>query len=275
MLSRSKVDVVIGNPPWINYNQTADILRDELLNLSRNTYGIWAGGRYATHQDVAGLFFVRSAGLYLKDGGVIGFVLPHSALQAGQYSKWRSGQWRARKSGPNVQVDFTLKPAWDLEQLKPNSFFPIPASVAFARKLSPDAASKPLSGSVERWRGMAGADDMRRESAGITDTGKAGESPYGGYSRQGATIVPRCFFFVNETENTAIVQAAPTVTVNPRRGNLDKAPWKGLDLTAITGQTVENRHLFDVLATSKSGTHWEPRDQGLDGGLVSSLRALL
>ena len=30
-----------------------------------------------------------------------------------------------------------------------------------------------------------------------------------------------------------------------------------------------------VLATSKSGTHWEPRDQGLDGGLVSSLRALL
>ena len=31
----------------------------------------------------------------------------------------------------------------------------------------------------------------------------------------------------------------------------------------------------DLLATSKSGTHWEPRDQGLDGGLVSSLRALL
>ena len=30
-----------------------------------------------------------------------------------------------------------------------------------------------------------------------------------------------------------------------------------------------------VLAISKSGTHWEPRDQGLDGGLVSSLRAQL
>ena len=28
-----------------------------------------------------------------------------------------------------------------------------------------------------------------------------------------------------------------------------------------------------LLATSKSGTHWEPRDQGLEGGLVSSLRA--
>ena len=246
VLSRSKVDVLIGNPPWINYNQTADILRDELLNLSRNTYGIWAGGRYATHQDVAGLFFSRSVDLYLKNGGVIGFVLPHSALQAGQYAKWRGGQWRVRKTGPSVQVDFTFKSAWDLEQLKPNSFFPVPASVVFARKLSQDASGKPLAGRVERWRGSAGADDVRRESVAITDTGAAGESPYGGYSRQGATIVPRCLFFINETENTAIVQAAPTVTVNPRRGSQDKTPWKDLDLTAITGQTIEKRHLFDM-----------------------------
>ena len=245
-LSRSKVDVVIGNPPWINYNQTADILRDELKRLSRNRYGIWAGRHYATHQDVAGLFFARSVDLYLKDGGVIGFVLPHSALQAGQYARWRTGQWRSRKSEPSVQVDLTFKPAWDLEQLKPNSFFPVPASVVFARKLSQDASGKPLAGTVERWRGGAGAKSARRELAGITNTGAAGGSPYGGYSRQGATVVPRCLFFVDETENTAIVQAAPTVTVNPRRGGLDKAPWKDLDLTAITGQTVENRHLFDV-----------------------------
>ena len=245
-LSRSKVDVVIGNPPWINYNQTADILRDELQNLSRTVYGIWAGGRYATHQDVAGLFFARSVDLYLENGGVIGFVLPHSALQAGQHSKWRSGGWRAGKSGPSVQVDFTLKPAWDLERLEPNTFFPVPASVVFARKLSQDASGKPLAGTVERWRGRAGADDVRRESAAITDTGKAGGSPYAALSRQGATIVPRCLFFVNETTNTAIVQAAPTVTVNPRQGRYDKAPWKDLDLTAITGQTVENPHLFNV-----------------------------
>ena len=87
---------------------------------------------------------------------------------------------------------------------------------------------------------------MRRESVGIAGTGAAGDSPYGGYSRQGAVIVPRCLFFVSETENTAIVQAAPTVTVNPRRGNQDKAPWKDLDLAVITGQTVEHAHLFNV-----------------------------
>ena len=26
-LSRSKVDVIVGNPPWLNYNQTISILR--------------------------------------------------------------------------------------------------------------------------------------------------------------------------------------------------------------------------------------------------------
>ena len=42
------------------------------------------------------------------------------------------------------------------------------------------------------------------------------------------------------------VRAAQTVKVEPRRGSNDKAPWKKLDLTAITGQTIEKTHLFDV-----------------------------
>ncbi len=253
-LSRARVDVVIGNPPWINYNQTADILRDELQNLSRNRYGIWAGGRYATHQDAAGLFFARSVDLYLKDGGIIGFVMPHSALQAGQYSKWRSGRWesapvgrgRSRAPAYSVSVDFSHKTAWDLEPLRPKDFFPNDSCVVFARNMGRSGLATPLAGSAERWTGSPGEGAQRGATTTITDTGIGGESPYARYSRQGATIVPRCLFFVNETDNTAIVQAAQTVTVNPRRGSLDKAPWKDLDLTAITSKTVERSHLFDV-----------------------------
>ena len=87
---------------------------------------------------------------------------------------------------------------------------------------------------------------MRREQDSIIIPGTDGNSPYAALARNGATIFPRVLFFVDETGNTAIVQAAPTVTVNPRRGSQDKAPWKDLDLTAITGQTVEKRHLFNV-----------------------------
>ena len=255
-LSRSKVDVVVGNPPWLNYNQTVSTLRTELERQSKDLYGIWAGGRYATHQDVAGLFFARSVDLYLKDDGVIAMVMPHSALQAGQYSKWRTGEWQAKSSGRGkkrtpgrvLAVNFAHKRAWDLEKLEPNTFFPVPASVAFARRVGEgdEATAIPLAGDVERWLGKAGASDMRRVPAGITDTSVGSGSPYAGHSRQGAVIVPRCLFFVEEAENTGIVQAGQTVTVNPRRGPYDREPWRSLDLIVITSQTIERSHVFDV-----------------------------
>ena len=247
-LAHGKVDVIIGNPPWLNYNQTANTLRSELRRQSRDVYGIWAGGRYATHQDVAGLFFTRSVDLYLKPGGVIGMVMPHSALQAGQYSKWRTGQWRASGSTGTLAVDFDFKTAWDLEGLTPNTFFPIPASVVFATWVGPDPAAKghPLRGSVERWLGPAGSAQITRSLAPITDTSVAGDSPYSKYSRNGATIFPRCLFFVEEIESPTIVQAGQTITVKPRRGSQDKKPWRDLDTSRITEQAIETEHVFGV-----------------------------
>ena len=245
-LSLSKVDVVIGNPPWLNYNQTIGTLRTELERQSRDVYGIWAGGRYATHQDVAGLFYARSVDLYLKDGGVIGMVMPHSALQAGQYSRWRTGSWTTARGLSTLSVDFGCKTAWDLERLEPNTFFPIPASVVFAKRLGAAQKGIPLAREVDRWLGNTGAADVERVSAGITDTSVGGVSPYSAYSRQGATIVPRRLFFVEEIENTAIVQAGQTMTVNPRRGSQDKEPWRSLDPTAISDQTIETVHVYDV-----------------------------
>ena len=245
-LSRSKVNVVIGNPPWLNYNQTVSTLRTELERQSKDLYGIWQGGRYASNQDVAGLFFARCVDLYLKDGGVIGMVMPHSALQSGQYSKWRSGTWRPRRRVPDLAVNFGFKMAWDLEGLEPNTFFPITASVVFARHTRKIRDASPLAGKVERWLGKPGLDVDRGARTKITDTSVLGESPYAGYSRQGASIRPRCLIFIEETENTAVIQAGQTATVNPRRGPLDKEPWRSLDLTIITGQTIEKSHIFDV-----------------------------
>ncbi len=245
-LSRAKVDVIVGNPPWLNYNQTVSTLRAELERQSKTIYGIWTGGRYATHQDVAGLFYVRCTDLYLRDAGIIGMVMPHSALQAGQYAKWRSGSWKLGSGRRILAVDFGHKTAWDLERLEPNTFFPVPASVVFARRVSEVAEAGQLSGEVERWRGKTGAADVSRDAVAIADTSAGGLSPYANSSRQGASIVPRSLFFVEETDNPAIVQAGGTVTVNPRRGSQDKHPWRSLDLTAITGQTIEADHVHDV-----------------------------
>ena len=58
--------------------------------------------------------------------------------------------------------------------------------------------------------------------------------------------MPRCLFFVEETENPVIVQAGQTITVNPRRGGQDKRPWRDLDLNDIAGQRIEEQHFYDV-----------------------------
>ena len=253
-LSQAKVDVIVGNPPWLIYRNTANTLRTELERQSKDVYGIWVGGRHANHQDISSLFFARSVDLYLRDGGVIGMVTPHSALQTGQHSKWRTGAWQTKPSGSGrnhtpgrvLAVDFSHKTPWDLEGLEPNTFFPVPASVVFARRTGEDGKATPLAGEAERWLGEPGQNANRQARTAITDTSATSVSPYAGYSRQGASIVPRCLFFVEETENPAIVQAGQTVTVNARRGSQDKDPWRSLDLTAITGGTVESQHIHDV-----------------------------
>ena len=115
VISEQRVDVIVGNPPWLTYSRSSDIVREELVNLSQNVYGIWAGARQAPHQDVATLFFSRVTDLYLKTDGKIGMVLPHSVLRSGQHLKWRTGFWQptASSSQREVAVDFTIKKPWD------------------------------------------------------------------------------------------------------------------------------------------------------------------
>ncbi len=245
-LAQNKVDVIVGNPPWINYNQTTDILRDELVYQSRNVYGIWAGGRYATHQDVASLFYARSVDLYLRDGGLIGMVMPHSALQAGQHAKWRTGEWKSRGGARTLHVNFQGRKAWDLERLEPNNFFPVPSSVVFAERRGEEGKARALAGTVRQWVGATGSANVRRMDLEIADTSGEHVSPYAKFTRNGATLFPRVLVFVDEVPNPATVRVRNTITTNPRRGVYDKEPWKSLDSSALSGNTIEKEHLFDA-----------------------------
>ncbi len=245
-LARNKVDVIVGNPPWINYNQTTDVLREELVNQSRNVYGIWAGGRHAPNQDVASLFYARSVDLYLRDGGLIGFVMPHSALQAGQHTKWRTGEWKARAGTRTLHVNFQVRKAWDLERLEPNNFFPIPSSVVFAERRGEGGKAIPLASMVRLWLGATGSSNVRRVDLETMDSSNEFLSPYAQLTRKGADIYPRVLFFVNEIPNRATVRVGGTVTTEPRRGVYDKQPWKSLKLIDLYGNTIEEEHMFDV-----------------------------
>lgn len=240
-LSRRKVDVIVGNPPWINYNQTDGLFRDQMKALSRQ-YEIWSGGHYATHQDIAGLFFTRCTDLYLGEEGKIGFVLPHSALQTGQWAAWRKGKWANATRGRTLLMDMGAKMPWDLEAVEPNTFFPVPSCVVFGRIGEKAGFSK----SAEIWMGPAGGDVSRAERRRLIDTSGAMASPYGNRARNGATIFPRCLLFVESAEGTATIRPAGTQVTQPRRGRYDKPPYKDLPLNSFHGMTVETDHVFDI-----------------------------
>ena len=231
-----QADAIVGNPPWLTYRRSDATLRDELRKLSQSgEYGLWAGGQYATHQDVAGLFFARCADLYLKEGGEMGMVLPHSILQAGQYRLWRGGRWG------RTEVDLSERQPWDLERIEPNDFFPVPACVAFARKRGADGA-RPLARHARRWLGPVSGPFTYKTVRRADADGFA--SPYAERARQGATIVPRILFFI-ETETSSAAMVPGIIRATPEYRSQAKSPWKDLDPPELHGAT-EEEHVWPV-----------------------------
>ena len=253
VIAEHPVDAIVGNPPWLTYSRSADIVREELVNLCRNAYGIWAGGRLAPHQDVSTLFFARVADLYLKDGGHIAMVLPHSALRSGQHAKWRSGYWQSQdKDNLNaVSVDFHCKVPWDLDNLEPNDFFPMPSSVVFARSRGKNGDYKkqrklaqPLApGRVEIWRGPTNTPQVTRLPEPLHHDDGQFHSPYADIAMQGPTIVDRRLFFVTKEPNPAMLAAPGTFITFPRETKQDK---KQYDVSALRGNILHDDNLFAV-----------------------------
>ena len=247
VIAEAKVDRIIGNPPWLTYNQSADIIRTELREMSEKRYQIWAGGKLAPHQDIATLFYTRCAELYAQAGAIIGMVMPHSALSAGQHLKWRSGRYK-QKGGRNASViglNLRVHEPWDLDNVVPD-FFHIPASVVFAQYIGVGQGAALAPGTVEVWRG-----NWEKDYAGISrksealhyDDGKY-KSPYAELSSNGATIQDRRLFFIEAVPHTAMLPTANTTNVRPRLGNQDKVTYEG-QLRQLEG-VVHDDHIFDV-----------------------------
>ena len=247
VIAEEKVDRIIGNPPWLTYGQSTDIIRTELREMSEKRYQIWAGGKLAPHQDIATLFYTRCAELYARPGTQIGMVMPHSALRTGQHLKWRSGNYK-RKGGRNatsIGLNLRVHEPWDLDNVVPD-FFPMPASVVFAEYDGMGQGAALAPGTVQFWRG-----DWQEDYAGISrksevlhhDDGKF-KSPYAELSSNGATIQDRRLFFVETLPHTASIPAANTTNIRPRLGSQDKVTYED-QLSQLEG-VVHNDHVFDV-----------------------------
>ncbi len=221
---RQRVDVIVGNPPWVPYRAMTAAVKATFQRECRRR-GLWSGGRLATHHDMSAYFFARCAELYVRHGGRIAFVMPYGALNRAQFSGLRSGRFAA------AEVRFTEAWAFD-ETVQP--LFPLPSSVLFAER----GRAGPLPAEVDIWSGQlprrdAGVDEaarclsVRRGAWPGRDRGSR-RSPYGRQFRQGATMVPRrlCIVAVADSGRLGTNKALPLVESRP--GKLEKRPWSAL-----------------------------------------------
>lgn len=239
--SDSRFDRVIGNPPWLSFRYMSDEMQAKARAGMKDTYGIWVGGRVATHQDLSGYFFARCADLYLNHGGRIAFLMPLAAMTRAQFEEFRTGSFR------EVKVTFTS--AWTFDE-RVFPLFPVPSCVLFAERT-------PVSGRVpDRVLGFAGILVHRNASPdeaekrllwadedAPSEASFQSATPYRRAFRQGATLVPRMLCYV-ERRQTGRIGMGSRIPVESRRSPQEKQPWK--DLPSLTG-AVERQFLRPAL----------------------------
>jgi N-6 DNA Methylase len=235
-------NVLVGNPPWVAYRHMSADLQKRFKALA-NGEGVYVGGKFATQNDLCGLFTVRASHLYLRPSGRIAFVLPLAALTRGQFAKFRAGRF----SSYNIAWD----EAWTMDD-SVTPLFPVPSCVVFGRKRAIAHKTPDKVRTYSGWLPMrdapeAMADARLRvvENAQAPQAGEfTGGSVYREKFRQGATLVPRMLNLVERKAMGRIGADPSAPMVVSRKNSLEKQPWK--DLPGIESQ-VEAEFLRPVL----------------------------
>jgi hypothetical protein len=262
-------DFVIGNPPWLTYSAINNEDYQHVLDGLAERYNV-KPTRTANypHLEIAAIFLAHCSSYFLKAGGQLAFVLPRSFFSGDQHDRTRSGETKG----------FKLTAIWDLNGVQP--LFRVPSSVFFAGKKNGNGNGKlPVAIEGKQFAGRLPAHNCHYDiaEARLKETSvqwhlvKQGKTtafstvkssaqntgnPYKPLFKQGATIVPRAFYFVDLTTkdltgkkiSDSLIKSIHIVSVKTSADALldAKAPWK----MTLQGQ-VENKFIFRT-AISKS-----------------------
>ena len=229
-LPQNRVDILLGNPPWLSYRHMTGEMQRTFQDMSRSR-GLWQGSSVATQQDLSGLFVARTVQQYLAASGALAFVMPNAALDRGYFAGFRTGIYGDAMEP--AYVSFTG--SWDLRRLRPH-FFPRGSCVVFGQRTVRNPS--PLPRETERWTGhlprgdetwASAAPFVTREPANLVQSTEAiVGSLYEQRFRNGATIYPRLFFLVDEQEKSPLGWGSGRRAVRSSRSSTENDPWKNL-----------------------------------------------
>lgn len=245
-LPANKVDVLIGNPPWLRYNKMTSAMKDRYKTLAKPR-NLLTGGLGASSRDLSTLFAARAVEMYLNDGGTFAFVMPHGTMTRLPHTGFRSGAWSSSQAGA---LTVAFGKSWDLT--KTPTGFPMVSCVINGRVDSPPV---PMPAEVDVWTSTLRTPDTTWDDAAHTFTITGGTvsqmssnvelpvSPYKKRFRDGAILYPRMLLAVEDAPTGALGAGAGRRRVRSRRSNAEKVPWKNLD--SIT-ESVETDHIYPI-----------------------------
>ena len=244
---QNRVDVVIGNPPWLSYRFMTKLMKEKYRQLASDR-GLWAGGSVATQQDLSDVFVVRTIERYLAPHGRFAFVMPAAVLTRGQFDGFRRGSWATGETTTTVSFDTP----WDLSMVYPY-FFPRTSAVVSGTRISVDVGAA-MGSTVIAWTGSipdVNASWSEVEAALVQQPhdvaawdGEGATSPYASMFTNGATVFPRVLTTVITDHASPVGVGAGRTPVRSNRGTYEKQPWKAIpDLDGV----IEQQFLFPLL----------------------------
>ncbi len=253
---KAQFDVIVGNPPWLTYHYISDpSYQAEVKKRAITDYGIAPESqKLFTHMELATVFLVHSMTWFGREGTKLAFVMPRSILSADQHTKLRTRKYNAY---------FRISSYWDLYDVSP--LFNVPACVLFieqsksrgdvsdkvpaiewegklpARDIPWAVAEKVLERTPKNARVIyLGTRDALSTAPGKTVAGLAG--PYNNKFRQGATILPRSFYFarVKDLVGKPDFGSIYWAETDPEQAEDAKPPY---DDVVVSGR-VEGRFIY-------------------------------
>lgn len=257
-----RFDFILGNPPWLSYRYISDPeYQERVKQLAVGHYQIAPPDQHLlTQMELATLFLVHVLQRYGTKTARLGFVMPRSILSAAQHTNWRTRQYRNATS--------TLDAYWDLMDVRP--LFNVPTCAVFASNKGNFVATDTYSVPARTFEGRLPDRNLRATEAdrhltvtdgtgrliwmgeqNALDTGSGGAaavsagSPYADLFTQGATLVPRNFYFVTAPDMPAKPDPDGVYwcATDQEQAKEAKEPWKAVRMEG----EVEGRFFFTTI----------------------------
>jgi type I restriction-modification system DNA methylase subunit len=255
---KEQFDVIIGNPPWLSYRFISDPdYQEEVKRRAVDLYRIAPKSqKLFTQMELGTVFLAHSIATFSNANGRLGFVMPRAVLNADQHQNLIQRRY-------SLDAKLKLTGYWDLLNVRP--LFKIPACVLFAKRdLGPSLPSEELP--ALEWEGQLPKRDVRlniakkhleseRKTARVIYLGEraalstqagaseaAEPSKYQAEFKQGATIVPRSFYFVDVSDLDAPVDPNRDYWAQTDREQAKQAK-KPYDDVSLSG-FVEGRFIY-------------------------------